>query len=97
MNKDEKIKAHRALADKLISKETEIAEEITKTIIDFYEKQSTNWQSLYDDIIDLMYISLKQTYKITIQEGQKIYDLENTDMLQPASVVQLQVSADFHL
>lgn len=80
MNKDEKIKAQRALADKLISKETEIAEEITKIIIDFYEKQSTDWQSLYEDIIDLMYISLKQTYKITIQEGQKIYDLENTDI-----------------
>lgn len=80
MNKDEKIKAHKALTDKLISKETEIAEEITKTIIDFYEKQSTDWQSLYEDIIDLMYISLKQTYKITIQEGQKIYDLENTDI-----------------
>ena len=79
MTKSKKIQAHQALTDKLISKETEIAEEITKIIIDFYENESTDWQSLYEDIIDLMYISLKQTYKITIQEGNKIYDLEEVD------------------
>ena len=39
-----------------------------------------NGLGIRNDIIDLMYISLKQTYKITIQEGQKIYDLKNTDI-----------------
>ena len=77
MTKEEKISAHQKLTDKIISRETEIAEDITEEIINFYDKKSENWNNLIETIISLMYISLKQTYQITLQEAKNIYHIEN--------------------
>ena len=74
MNKKEKIELHKNMVDDIIEKETEIAEEIAKTIISYYnDEQVSDFNQLYQDILDLMYISLKQTYKITISQGAEIY------------------------
>ena len=74
MNKNEKIKLHKDMVNDIIEKETEIAEEIAKTIISYYnDEQVLDFNQLYQDILDLMYISLKQTYKITISQGAEIY------------------------
>ena len=73
MNKKEKIKLHQDMINNIIEKETEIAEEIAKTIIFYYNKENIDFEELYNRILDFMYISLKQTYKITISQGRKIY------------------------
>ncbi len=76
MTREEKIQAHQNLTNKIISKETEIAENITENIINFYDNEDTDWDGLCDNIIALMYISLKQTYQITSQEVENIYNVE---------------------
>jgi hypothetical protein len=73
MNKEERLSQHQLIIDKLFIKETDIVEEITKLIIDFYNNESQDWDNLFASIVDFMYISLKQTYKITINESKEIY------------------------
>ena len=73
MNRQEKIEFHHNMVNDIIEKETEIAEEIAKTIISYYDNENIDFEELYSKILDFMYISLKQTYKITISQGAKIY------------------------
>ena len=73
MNKQEKIEFHHNMVNDIIEKETEIAEEIAKTIISYYDNENIDFEELYNKVLDFMYISLKQTYKITISQGAKIY------------------------
>ena len=73
MNKDKRINQHKDMINYIVAKETEIAEEIARTIIYYYDNDTIDFDELYKDILDFIYISLKQTYKITISEGKKIY------------------------
>lgn len=73
MNKDKRINQHKDMINYIVEKETEIAEEIARTIIYYYDNDAIDFDELYKDILDFIYISLKQTYKITISEGKKIY------------------------
>lgn len=73
MNKDKRINQHKDMINYIVEKETEIAEEIARTIIYYYDNDTIDFDELYKDILDFIYISLKQTYKITISEGKKIY------------------------
>ncbi len=80
MNKKEKIKLHRDMINSIIDKETEIAEEITQIINDYYKEDNIDFNSLYKEILDSIYISLKQTYKVTLSKAKEIYPtIENED------------------
>lgn len=74
MTTQERINLHRDMINYLIEKETEIAEEIVKITNEYYNLEDFDYQDLYNDILKLCYISLKQTYKLTIQESKKIYN-----------------------
>ena len=74
MTTQKRINLHRDMINYLIEKETEIEEEIVKITNEYYNLEDFDYQDLYDDILKLCYISLKQTYKLTIQESKKIYN-----------------------
>ena len=73
MTKKQKVGLHKSMVNTIIEKETIIAEELAKTIISYYNEQNIDFEQLYKDILNLMYISLKQTYRLTISESAKIY------------------------
>ena len=77
MNRKEKIKAHQDMSKEILNKETDIAEEINVQINNFYKekKENRNWNELFTTIKDLMYISLKQSYKTTLQDLNDIYNV----------------------
>jgi len=68
------------MINSIIDKETEIAEEITQIINDYYKEDNIDFNSLYKEILDSIYISLKQTYKVTLSKAKEIYPtIENED------------------
>jgi len=71
MDKIELKDKHDEMVNNIIEKETEIAEEMAIIIIKCYEETEQDFDALYDDILDLIYISLKQTYKMTISQAKK--------------------------
>ena len=77
MNRSEKIKAHKKMLDEISNKETDIVEEINVQINNFYKdkKENRDWNTLFTTIKDLMYISLKQSYKTTLQNLNDIYNV----------------------
>ena len=75
MNKEQKIAAHRALIDELIDKETDILKEIISEINDYYDEEIDE-EELLSTIVELMYISLKQSYKMTLKQLNAIYKIK---------------------
>lgn len=75
MNKEQKIAAHKELIDQLVDKETDILKEIISEINDYYDEE-VNVEDLLSTIVALMYISLKQSYKITLKQLNKIYNVK---------------------
>lgn len=73
MTREEKLQSHKDMMKLILKDEKNWANEIEDTINDFYEKKMQKWKQLTNDIIDIMYNSLKETYKTTIIEGSKIY------------------------
>ena len=85
MNREEKINFHYDMVDIIVNKETLIAEEIARTIIAAYNEEQIDFEQLYKDILDLMYISLRQTYQLTLSEGAKIYKVLNNVSIEKIS------------
>ncbi len=79
MTIQEKLEFHRQLDETLQKKADEISEEITKFIKAFFKKKHPNentWDKLYRGIINLMYISFKQTCVFTVEEITNFYYVE---------------------
>jgi len=61
-----------------MKKESDIAEEIAKLIINFFNQdgEEKDTQKLHNDILALTYISLRQTCRLTVEMIKEIYDIE---------------------
>ena len=92
MDKIELKDKHDEMINNIIEKETEIAEEIAITIIKCYEETEQDFDALYDDILDLIYISLKQTYKMTISQAKKIYKALQKEKIDDKKITKAEIN-----
>lgn len=91
MTIQEKLEFHRQLDETLQEKVDEISEEIIKFIITFFKKKHPNensWDELYKGIINLMYISFKQTCTFTVEQITDFYlvDAEGFDNFEDSDI-----------
>lgn len=89
MDTTERLNQHKEMMQKILDKETLIAEEIVMQINDFYNQEEQDWEELYNIIKDLIYISLRQTYKMTLKELNDIYNLQ---LSSPKTISEKQIN-----